>query len=117
MAKNTPGAGLSVHANVSKALGPRYSSDCPVYHLGNDSCTMAIAYELWTQFPREEWDAMQQANARLIASAPELLAFAQSVANVLQDAQRQDLHLDEDKQQFLNDALAVVAKAQQGGSK
>jgi hypothetical protein len=34
---------------------------------------MNIAYELWTQFPRAEWDAMQEANARLIAAAPDLL--------------------------------------------
>lgn len=68
-AKKTPGAGLSVHADVGKALGPRYSSDCPIYHLGNDYCTMAISYELWTQFPRAEWEAMQEANARLIAAA------------------------------------------------
>jgi hypothetical protein len=72
-AKHTSGAGLSVHADVSKALGPRYSHDCLVYHLGNDACTMTIAYELWTQFPRAEWDAMQEANARLIAAAPDLL--------------------------------------------
>ncbi len=75
-AKHTSGAGLSVHADVSKALGPRYSHDCPIYHFGNDACTMNIAYELWTQFPRAEWDAMQEANARLIAAAPDLLEFA-----------------------------------------
>jgi len=72
-AKFTSGAGLSVHANVSKALGPRYSHDCPIYHTASDSVGLSIAYELWTQFPRAEWEAMQQANARLIASAPELL--------------------------------------------
>jgi hypothetical protein len=78
-AKHTSGAGLSVHANISKALAPRYSDDCPIYHLGNDACTMNIAYELWTQFPRAEWDAMQEANARLIAAAPELLEALQAL--------------------------------------
>lgn len=73
-AKYTSGAGLSVFADVSKALGPRYSHDCPVYHVSSDACSLQLAYELWTQFPREEWDAMQQANARLMAAAPELLA-------------------------------------------
>ena len=74
VAKNTSGAGLSVHADVSKALGERYSKDCPIYHVASDACGLQISYELWTQFPREGWDAMQAANARLIAAAPDLLA-------------------------------------------
>lgn len=97
MAKNSPGAGLSVHANVSAALGPRYSQDCPVYHLGNDACTMAIAYELWTQFPREEWDAMQAANARLIAAAPDLLDACRKALYALKGREHD---------QFLRDAIA-----------
>lgn len=30
--------------------------------------------EPWHQFPNEKWNEMQQANARLIAAAPDLLA-------------------------------------------
>ncbi|MDM0041842.1 hypothetical protein QTI05_22570 [Variovorax sp. J22R193] len=52
-----------------------------------------------------------KANARLIAAAPELLAFAESVEALLSHAQRNGLHLDLDKLQILQDASAVIAKA------
>lgn len=111
-AKHTPGAGLSVHANVSKALGPRYSSDCPVYHVGRDACTMAIAYELWTQFPREEWDAMQQANAALIAAAPDLLREAESAVRRLDwFLNANPDHVDSTLNVIRADLRAVIAKA------
>lgn len=105
-AKYTSGAGLSVHANVSKALGPRYSNDCPVYHLGTDSTGLSIAYELWTQFPRAEWDAMQQANARLIAAAPELL-------DALVDVMFQHVPFS-NKADYAERARAAIAKATGG---
>lgn len=84
-AKFTSGAGLSVHADVSKALGPRYSNDCPIYHTASDSVGLSIAYELWTQFPRPEWEAMQLANARLIAAAPDLLEACQAARALTPD--------------------------------
>ncbi len=99
-AKYTSGAGLSVHADVSKALGDRYSSDCPIYHLGNDACSLQISYELWTQFPREDWDAMQQANAQLMSAAPELLSALEGVLRV---ADRATVEFDA--------ARAAIAKA------
>lgn len=90
-AKYTSGAGLSVHADASKALGDRYSKDCPIYHLGNDACGLQISYELWTQFPREEWDAMQQANAHLMAAAPELLEALEGLLAVSVDTTPEEL--------------------------
>lgn len=32
-----------------------------------------IAYETWLQFPEKRWNEMQEANARLMAAAPDLL--------------------------------------------
>lgn len=106
-AKHTPSAGLSVHANVSKALGPRYSDDCPIYHLGNDACTMSLAYELWTQFPRAEWDAMQEANARLIAAAPELLDSLRALTHSLDP----DHFEHDDQREAFKQAVAAITKA------
>lgn len=71
--KHSSGAGLGIWADASKALGERYSKDCTIYHIAQDAPQVQIAYELWTQFPRTEWDEMQQANGRLMAAAPELL--------------------------------------------
>lgn len=105
-AKFTSGAGLSVHADVSKALGPRYSHDCPIYHTASDSVGLSIAYELWTQFPRAEWEAMQQANARLISAAPELL---EALRNLL-DGMEASGGWRGDEELF-NAGMAAVAKA------
>lgn len=52
------------------------------------------------------------ANARLIAAAPDLLAFAESVVTLLADAYpKAGLHLDMDKASLLNAAREVVKKA------
>jgi len=50
-------------------------------------------------------------NAQLIAAAPDLLEFADTVVAVLEHCQRAGLHLDLDKQQFLKEARRVIAKA------
>lgn len=84
--KHTPGAGLGIFADVSKALGERYSKDSPLYHVSNDYCGLCISYELWTQFPREEWDSMQAANGRLMAAAPDMLAALIDVRRALEIA-------------------------------
>lgn len=111
-AKNTPGAGLSVHADVSKALGERYSKDCPVYHVGSDNCSLSITYELWTQFPRAEWAAMQEANARLIAAAPELLAACQALVRYQKLIDSSKTHgLIEAYAESFEAAAGAVAKA------
>ena len=108
VAKCTPGAGLSVHADASKALGERYSKDCPIYHTASDACGLQIAYELWTQFPREQWNEMQRANARLIAAAPELLEALQSIVRSLSD--QDDEGLIEHAEPMIA-ARAAIAKA------
>lgn len=105
-AKYTSGAGLSVHANVNKALGPRYSSDCPIYHMGTEYCGLSISYELWTQFPREEWDVMQRANAQLISAAPDLLEALQRIVE-WDDA---GLALTEDHITQAKDAITKATK-------
>jgi hypothetical protein len=76
---------------------------------------MAIAYELWTQFPRAEWDAMQEANARLIAAAPDLLEALQELdeaycraGSPLNKAERH-----EDRMRLIA-ARAAIAKATGG---
>ncbi len=48
-----------------------------------DSYTVQIADERWVQFSTGSWDEMQQANARLIAAAPDLLAELEKVTDHL----------------------------------
>jgi hypothetical protein len=67
---------------------------------------MNIAYELWTQFPRAEWDAMQEANARLIAAAPDLLETLEAVTDALAGHE-----LNNGDVSAINKARAAIAKA------
>lgn len=82
-AKYSPGAGLGVWANLRPALGEKYSANFPL--AGNESLPVPkvqIAYETWVQFPSGEWDAMQKANIRLMAAAPDLLEALQEVVAI-----------------------------------
>ena len=55
-----------------------------------------------------------KANARLIAAAPHLLAFAEWTESLLTGAENVGLHLDIDKQHIRAQARAVIAKATGG---
>lgn len=64
-----PGAGLEIQA----ILGPSEKRrDFAEYVLRGD-VPVSIFCAVWAQFPSQEWNAMQKANAALIASAPTLL--------------------------------------------
>lgn len=78
-ARNNVGAGLEIFApiEVKRDATDRdmIREPYPVFVMRpTDSARCLIAYEQWTQFPTAKWDAMQSANARLIAAAPELLS-------------------------------------------
>lgn len=105
--KHSSGAGLGIWADVSKVLSERYSSsnDVPVYHINEDTPKIQIAYELWTQFPRQEWDSMQRANGLLMAAAPDLLAALEAITD-LYDTDEGCRSLPE----YIN-ARAAIAKA------
>ena len=82
--KHTPGPWMAVNSSsngweIRGLLGSApvrrnmveftYASDKPIL----------LFVEPWHQFPNAEWSAMQEANARLISVAPELLEFAEEV--------------------------------------
>lgn len=46
-----------------------------------------LCYEEWVQFPSAEWGAMQAANARLIAAAPDLLTACEAALERLAHSQ------------------------------
>lgn len=106
-AKNSPGAGLGVWADLRPALGERYSKDFPL--IGSESLPapkVQIAYETWVQFPSDQWNAMQKANMYLIAAAPDLLAALQYIERGLSAAHPEGCA-------ELNKARAAIAKATQ----
>lgn len=75
--RNVSGAGLQIFGNPGKRDFVEWSTtgEGPVrfFELLPDSPKFTIAYERWVQFTRKDWDEMQEANARLIAAAPDLL--------------------------------------------
>lgn len=81
-AKDVAGAGLEIWASVNIGSDQSRQNLQPIYRLsvtpqlrvGKDGKAFVhIAYEDWRQFPSVDFDAMQKANARLIAAAPALL--------------------------------------------
>lgn len=98
-ALNRSGAGLQIMAPVVSVMrqqadpyADRMPAASPIFDLQDGKGLQYImAYEIWTRFTPEWWDQMQQANARLIAAAPELLAAlvdcrrALEVANFTQE--------------------------------
>ena len=81
--KNVPSAGIGIFAKVdigksdmsNGVLQPIYNvSVKPMLQVQDDGMVVAqLCYESWRQFPSTNFKEMQEANARLIASAPELL--------------------------------------------
>ena len=88
-AKYIPSSGLKIIAKVD--IGKEDMSNGvlqPIYDLSvkpelrvndNGSVTMELAYESWRQFPSVDFKAMQEANASLIAAAPDMYEALKTV--------------------------------------
>lgn len=77
--KDTAGAGLEIFGYVGQMAAVELPfplpPDQPMMFLGLTlPQQVQIAYERWVQFEPNGWHEMQEANAKLIAAAPELLA-------------------------------------------
>jgi hypothetical protein len=69
VAKDSPGAGLEIYADVPAQLGMP-SREWPAFSTANaDVKSKLIAYETWTQFPQEKLKNVQARNAAYIAAA------------------------------------------------
>lgn len=78
--RDVAGAGLSIYGDVSATMGKDFAHVVEIFGLGACGAPrFQISYERWVQFPKRDWDEMQQANARLIAAAPDLLDALRTV--------------------------------------
>ena len=90
---DAPGAGLQIAAVIPKGARMGVHS----YHAGEaDTGEEGMLYTLrknhpvtladarWVQFSGKEWDAMQEANANLIAAAPELLEACEAYLRAME---------------------------------
>lgn len=91
--KNIPSHGLEIYAEVNMGkdenggvLQPIYNVDIePHLRVGKDgTASVMIAYESWRQFPSINFQKMQEANAQLIATAPELCEALKEARGVLE---------------------------------
>lgn len=67
---NVEGAGLQIYAKIGAHNFIEYAS------VSKDTEGMIwqlLSYEPWHQFAQEPWEEMQEANAAIMAAAPELL--------------------------------------------
>ena len=94
IAKDVVGAGLEIYADLRPVLGNKYSEDFPIFKM--------FAYEQWVQFPSEQFTAMQHANARLIAAAPDLLKACHQAIAALKGREHDG---------FLRDAIAKAVQS------
>lgn len=84
--RDVEGAGLEIHAPVHLVnlvdWPPVRKPDKPamVYSLTGPAGHKLIACERWVQFEPNGWHAMQEANGRLIAAAPDLLKACELVS-------------------------------------
>ena len=133
-AKKVSGAGLQIWATVD--LGPsehegadRVSGPLlqPIYRVeikpslvvGDDGKAYAmLSYEDWRQFPSIRFKEMQEANARLIAAAPDLLS---ALEELVDEASSLITHFDINRHvnakylwQQIEKARAAIAKVSTG---
>lgn len=114
MSKHTPGpwewrdvagAGICIYGDTSATMGKDFAQLVEIYGLGACGAPkFQISYERWVQFPRNDWEEMQKANAKLIAAAPELLEALKALVEITpRSAHVPSVELDH--------AIAVIAKA------
>jgi hypothetical protein len=104
--RKTAGAGLQIYGNVSAALGEDFAEVVQIFDTFNHPPKFMVAYERWVQFPQREWNEMQEANARLIAAAPDLLRVAELLVSWLDE--------EEGSHKLCDAARAAIAAATGG---
>lgn len=114
VAKDSPGAGLGIWADLRPALGDKYSADFQIYGQGSlPPPRVQIAYEAWVQFPSERWKEMQEANARRIVQCvngwDDLVAALQLVR-----MSRGWQYLSDESRTVIDAALSRATPADQG---
>lgn len=93
--------GHDIVAPVMQYSDTQFVNDAQMYRLprkqdiswkmGDDGNLYAsLAYEAWRQFPMKEWDQQQEANAVLMAAAPELLEALRPFAAGYPNTDRRD---------------------------
>ena len=90
--EDVPGAGLQIKAFIPQLKDYKgYDGGSLIWHVPRDVTVTPsdkpqpmIGYEPWVQFPPKWWTEMAEANARLIAAAPELLEALEQVAYPLE---------------------------------
>lgn len=113
---DAPGAGLQICATAGAIANqvkyfaePAFNSEAHVMEftlrMKHSTQPIGIADERWVQFEPKGWHEMQEANARLIAAAPELLEACERALEAL------ELEYGEGSADYLT---AAIRKAKEG---
>lgn len=82
--ENVAGSGLQIKADVAATMGIDFTKVVNIFEMHTyQPPRFQIAFERWVQFPKREWDEMQEANARLMAAAPDLLHAVEQARDLL----------------------------------
>lgn len=104
VARDVPGAGLEIHAPVHLVDMAELDEPIMTFQLTRPAGHKLIACERWVQFEPKGWHEMQEANAKLIAAAPQMLEVVEKAIK-----HRNSLALAADRMEEMGDAEGAAA--------
>lgn len=90
-AKDVPGQGWQIHARVPELDRTAMIQEVPIQpqlSIADGKVYVCLSYESFVQFPSDDWEKMQTANAQLMVEAPTQAARIKELKEACREGQR-----------------------------